>query len=100
MPAGGQVTAADRFGGLTGNVITDYRGPGTYAKKDLSGLGSPSGIITPGAGWTFVLVEDSTGSATVNADGSGSFTFDKLGTGQYGHPETVSGSVTWTCHNP
>ena len=100
MPAGGQVAPGDTFGGLTGNIIVRYRGPGTYAKKDLSGQGSPSGIITPGSTRTFLLVEDSAGSATVNADGSGSFTFDKLGTGQYGHPETVSGTVTWTCHNP
>jgi hypothetical protein len=100
MPSGGPYAQGDVFGGTTGNVIEHYHGPGTYEKKDLSGQGSPSGIITPSGTYTFTLQEDSTGSATINPDGSGSFTFTDLGTGQYGHDETVSGSVTWTCHNP
>lgn len=100
MPQGAAYGAGDKFGGLTGNIIEHYQGPGTYQKKDLSGQGSPSGLITPSASTTFVLVDDSTGTATVNADGSGRFTFTDLGTGQYGHPETVSGTVAWTCHNP
>jgi hypothetical protein len=100
MPQGAAVEPGDKFGGLTGNIIEHYKGPGTYQKADLSGQGSPSGVITEGLGANFVLVGDSTGTATVNADGSGNFTFTNLGTGQYGHPETVSGSVTWTCHNP
>lgn len=100
LPSGGPYQPGDKFGGLTGNIIVPYTGPGTYPKKDLSGEGSPSGVITPDAEYTFILVGSSTGTATVNPDGSGSFTFDKLGTGQYGHPETVSGSVSWTCHNP
>lgn len=100
LPGGGPYQPGDTFGGLTGDIIEHYRGPGTYEKKDLSGMGSPSGIITPGATSTFTLQAKSTGSATINPDGSGSFTFDKLGTGQYGHDETVSGKVTWTCHNP
>lgn len=99
MPQGGPATATDVFAGLTGNVIEHYRGPGSYPKKELSGQGSPSGIITPASKDSFILVDGSTGTATVAADGSGSFTFTKLGTGQYGHPETVSGSVTWTCHD-
>ena len=100
MPGGGPYQQGDRFGGLTGNIIEHYRGPGTYEKADLSGLGSPSGVITPGATSTFTLQDKSTGSATINPDGSGGFTFANLGTGQYGHDETVSGTVTWTCHNP
>jgi hypothetical protein len=100
MPQGAAVEPGDKFGGLTGNIIEHYKGPGTYQKADLSGQGSPSGVITEGLGANFVLVGDSTGTATVNADGSGNFTFTNLGTGQYGHPETLSGSVTWTCHNP
>lgn len=100
MPGGGPYQQGDEFGGLTGNIIVHYRGPGTYEKKDLSGLGSPSGIITPGVSRTFTLQEKSTGSATINPDGSGSFIFADLGTGQYGHDETMSGKVTWTCHNP
>ena len=100
MPQGGQYQAGDKFAGLTGNIIEHYKGPGTYEKKDLSGQGSPSGIITPASNTGFVLVGSSTGTATVNPDGSGSFTFTDLGTGQSGHPETVSGKVSWTCHNP
>ena len=100
MPHGAQYQQGDKFGGLTGNIIEHYHGPGTYQKKDLSGQGSPSGIITPSSTTGFVLVGSSTGTATINADGSGNFTFTKLGTGQYAHDETVSGSVTWTCHNP
>lgn len=100
MPGGGVYEQGDPFGGLTGNIITHYQGPGTYEKKDLSGQGSPAGIITPSATLTFTLQDKSTGSATINPDGSGSFTFADLGTGQYGHDETVSGKVTWTCHNP
>jgi hypothetical protein len=100
MPQGGPVKPGDKFGGLTGDIIEHYKGPETYKKDDLSGQGSPSGVITEGAGANFVLVGSSTGTATINADGSGNFTFSKLGTGQYGHPETLSGSVTWTCHNP
>jgi hypothetical protein len=100
MPSGGPYQPGDVFGGTTGNIIEHYHGPGTYEKKDLSGLGSPAGIITPSGTSTFTLQTGSTGSATINPDGSGSFTFDRLGTGQYGHDETVSGTVTWTCHNP
>jgi hypothetical protein len=100
LPQGGQLGPGDKFGGLTGDIIEHYQGPGTYQKKDLSGQGSPSGIITPATQVNYTLQEDSTGSATVNADGSGSFTFAGLGTGQYGHDEKVTGSVTWTCHNP
>lgn len=100
MPQGAAHQEGDKFGGLTGNVIEHYRGPGTYQKKDLSGQGSPSGLITYGSDLNFVLVGTSTGTATVNADGSGNFTFTNLGTGQYGHEEKVSGTVAWTCHNP
>ncbi|HST66201.1 MAG TPA: hypothetical protein VLM05_13530 [Mycobacteriales bacterium] len=100
MPSGGATQPGDDFGGLTGNVIEHYTGPGTYQMKDLSGEGSPAGVILPKAPVTYVLQEDSTGTATINADGSGNFTFTDLGTGQYGHDEKVSGSVTWTCHNP
>jgi hypothetical protein len=100
MPQGAGFKSGDKFGGLTGNIIEHYRGPGTYQKKDLSGQGSPSGVILPGSSATFVLVASSTGTATVNADGSGTFTFTKMGTGQYGHPDTLSGTVAWTCHNP
>jgi hypothetical protein len=100
MPQGSQYQQGDKFGGLTGNIIEHYHGPGTYQKKDLSGQGSPSGVITPSSTLNFVLVDDSTGTATVNADGSGKFTFTNMGTGQYGHPETLSGTVGWTCHNP
>jgi hypothetical protein len=100
LPSGGPKKDGDHFGGLTGDIIEHYQGPGTYEKKDLSGLGSPSGIITYDTQDNFVLQEDSTGSATINADGSGSFTFADMGTGQSGNDATVSGSVTWTCHNP
>ncbi len=100
MPQGAGLEQGDKFGGLTGNVIEHYHGPGTYQKKDLSGQGSPSGIISPASTVSYVLVSSSTGTVTINADGSGNFTFSKLGTGQYAHDETVSGSVTWTCHNP
>ena len=97
MPGGGP-SLTPEFAGLSGNIITDYTGPGTYQKKNLSGQGSPSGIIT-GSGGTYVLyTPESTGTATVAADGSGSFTFTGLSSGT-GTP-TVSGSVTWTCHNP
>lgn len=98
MPLGGPLTPGEEFNGLTGNIITNYTGPGTYQKKDLSGQGSPSGVLV-NAGGSYVLYStDSTGTATVAADGSGSFTFTGLGSGS-GSP-TVSGSVTWTCHNP
>lgn len=100
MPQGAGFTEGDKFGGLTGNIIEHYHGPGTYQKKDLSGQGSPSGVLTYGTSANFVLVGDSTGTATVNPDGSGTFTFTNMGTGQSGHPETLSGSVAWTCHNP
>lgn len=100
MPQGAGFEQGDKFGGLTGNIIEHYQGPGTYQKKNLSGQGSPSGVITPGSSANFVLVGASTGTATVNADGSGKFTFTNMGTGQYGHPETLSGTVAWTCHNP
>jgi hypothetical protein len=100
MPSGGATQPGDDFGGLTGNVIVHYTGPGTYQKKDLSGEGSPSGVILPKSTVSYVLQEDSAGTATINADGSGTFTFTDLGTGQYGHDEKVSGSVTWTCTNP
>lgn len=100
MPQGAGHQEGDEFGGLTGNIIEHYRGPGTYQKKDLSGQGSPSGVLTYGSSENFVLVGTSTGTATVNADGSGNFTFTNLGTGQYGHDEKLSGSVAWTCHNP
>jgi hypothetical protein len=100
MPQGAGFEQGDKFGGLTGNIIEHYQGPGTYQKKDLSGQGSPSGVILPKSTVSYVLQESSTGTATINADGSGDFTFTNLGTGQYGHDEKVSGTVAWTCHNP
>jgi hypothetical protein len=99
LPQGGPYQPGDQFGGLTGDIIEHYRGPGTYEKEDLSGQGSPSGVITPSSTTSFVLVEDSTGSATVAADGSGSVTLTDMGTGQSGHPETLSAKVSWTCHD-
>ena len=100
MPQGVAFKEGDKFGGLTGDIIEHYHGPGTYEKKDLSGQGSPSGVIAYGSSLSFVLVGTSTGTATVNADGSGKFTFTDMGTGQSGHPEVLSGTVAWTCHNP
>ena len=92
MPAAGGVSEG-KFLGLSGTVA-DYTGPATYAAEKLSAVSvdlSAPARYEPGS--------SSTGTLTVKADGSGSFTFDGY-TGTDGAPGTVSGTVTWTCHDP
>ena len=92
MPAVGGVSEG-KFLGLSGTVA-DYKGPGTYPAGVLDAVSvdlSAPARYEPGS--------SSTGTLTVEADGSGSFTFAGY-TGTDGAPGSVSGTVSWTCHDP
>ena len=43
------------------------------------------------------FLEDGTATVTINADGSGTLTFEDVPEDTEGIPTSISGSVTWTC---
>lgn len=94
--------AADEIDGhsfvLDGRV-SHYTGPGTYQTADLSGTGNPIGFSIDGH--ALVAKETSVVTVTVKADGSGSFVFDELTETSTGitNPQSITGSLTWTCQN-
>jgi hypothetical protein len=72
--------------------ISPYHGPGTYSR---------AAIVTSGASFMVgtasynLLATKGSASVTVNANGSGTFTFANAA----GNPaaQTLSGTVRWTC---
>lgn len=77
--------------------VTDYTGPASYPLEKLAGNGSAIGFVID----DHPLQPKDGGdvSVTVNADGSGEFTFDQLAEVNSG-PWSISGKLTWTCKNP
>jgi hypothetical protein len=71
--------------------VQPYNGPGTYS--DTKTFGNSVQLTGP-KGDEYDQVDSSVGSVTVNADGSGSATFQNL---QDSLSKAVSGSETWTC---
>jgi hypothetical protein len=69
-----------------------YKGPGTYTA--MSTFSNSTWLTAAGQEWEPVAA--STGSLTVKADGSGSFTFTDL-QNDYTPGPAASGTVTWTC---
>ena len=71
--------------------VQPYTGSGTYS--DPATFGNSVELTGP-KGDEYDQVDSSVGSVTVNADGSGSATFQNL---QDSNEKAVSGSETWTC---
>jgi hypothetical protein len=71
--------------------VQPYTGPGTYS--DPTTFGNSIELTGP-KGDEYDQVDSSVGSVTVNADGSGSATFQNL---RDSDEKAVSGSETWTC---
>jgi len=71
--------------------VEPYTGPGAYS--DTKTFGNSVELTGP-KGDQYDQVDSSSGSVTVNADGSGSATFQNL---QDSLSKAVSGSETWTC---
>ena len=92
MPTAGGISDG-KFLGLKGNV-REFAGAGTYPKAQL-----PNVAVSLGSEGKYELVDASTASLTVKPDGSGSLTFGDY-RGEDGAAGTVSGTVTWTCHDP
>jgi hypothetical protein len=78
-------------------TIQNYKGPGTYDVKDLVGEMGGFQVVVGSDGWT--TADASTGSATVNADGSG--TIQAMGLQPVGDSNKVQKpidvSISWTC---
>lgn len=76
--------------------VSDYHGPGTYPRSQLSGQGGAIAIMT--GDHSLSAGDKSNLSVTINPDGSGSFTFDQLmGMSNGTTPESISGKLSWTC---
>jgi hypothetical protein len=80
-------------------AIQHYKGPGTYAVTDFAGTLGPFQVEVGANGWTPSGV--TTGSMTVNADGSG--TLQAKGLQPVGDVNTIQKpvdiTVSWTCVN-
>jgi hypothetical protein len=81
------------------NQIRAYSGPGQYGEDAMS---SVAGVLDIDVDTTpYQLTDDTTASAEINPDGSGSFTFTDFKEGEQGNPTkakgTISGKITWTC---
>lgn len=74
--------------------LAPYRGPGTYGRAAFLGGGRANiGVGTSGYN---PLAPKAIVSATINADGSGDFTFSRAAA-VYPAKPGLSGSVSWTC---
>ncbi|HKR99493.1 MAG TPA: hypothetical protein VJU79_08260, partial [Candidatus Dormibacteraeota bacterium] len=78
-------------------VIGAYRGPGAYTEADF---GEPTTTtltvdLTSAQSPFEPVGEGASESARINADGSGSFTFNDW---QDAAMRTEGGTITWTCH--
>ena len=106
---GNELAGADRFtvpfpdGPVGGHAvavlatITGYTGPGAYDIAELAGLGDTIQMSVDDA--AFESTGATTGTVTVNGDGSGSLVIDglaRLSIGTDG-PPALSGSLRWTC---
>jgi hypothetical protein len=80
-------------------TIENYKGPGTYDIKDLVGSFGGFQVVAGANGWTTSAA--TTGSAAVNADGSG--TIQAKGLQPVGDVNTIQQpvdvTVSWTCLN-
>ncbi|MFC5996625.1 hypothetical protein ACFQE5_20670 [Pseudonocardia hispaniensis] len=95
--------ASDPIGGATVLVnvgVFRYPGPGTYTKRQLTGIPGEVALIVNGT--VFSPNSDNPDSTLViEADGSGSWTFphlEALGSGE-NRGNSISGTMTWTCHD-
>jgi hypothetical protein len=75
--------------------ILPYHGPGTYGRAALLGGGGASIISGPTAEYN-PLASTATVSVTIEADGSGTYTFANAAAVNPAKP-SVSGSLSWTC---
>jgi hypothetical protein len=75
--------------------IVPYTGPGTYGHAAFLSGGGASIIVGSGPGYN-PLSPKATVSVTVDANGSGTFTFANATAVSPGKP-TLSGTVSWTC---
>ena len=80
-------------------TIESYTGPGTYDIKDLVGEFGGFQVVVGSDGW--ITSAATTGSATVNADGSGTLQAKGLQPGGDVNTvqEPVNVTVSWTCVN-
>lgn len=76
--------------------VTDFKGAGTYGKDSLSGIGMPFGVT---AGKRFEEGSVSTVTLTLEANGSGTITFEDFVdlADPEPQPGVESGSITFTC---
>ena len=91
-------SATDGVGVSIPFAIKGYKGPGTYAGAASFEDVTPSlTVITPSG--AYVAVASSTLTATVKADGSGSFTFTKF-VENVTKKGSLNGTVSWVCKKP
>jgi hypothetical protein len=75
--------------------VVPYTGPGTYGHAAFISGGGASIIVGSGPGYD-PLSPKATVSVTIDANGSGTFTFANATAVSPGKP-TLSGTVSWTC---
>jgi hypothetical protein len=75
-------------------AVVPYTGPGSYGRAAMLAGGGTD--IRVGATSYNALAPGASVSASIHADGSGTFTFTGAAPPKPGHP-ALSGTVTWTC---
>jgi hypothetical protein len=74
-----------------------YQGPGTYVNDPTTDHIDGQIVLNEIPDGPAYFLEDGNASVTINADGSGTLTFEDIPEDTGGVPTSISGTVTWTC---
>jgi hypothetical protein len=74
-----------------------YQGPGTYVNDETTEHILGQIVLNELPDGPSYFLEDGNATVTINADGSGTLTFEDIPEDTDGIPTSISGTVTWVC---
>jgi hypothetical protein len=89
--------SGDIYAAVLGIAASTYGGPGTYVNNETTSQILGQIILNEIPNGPNYFLVDGTATVTINADGSGTLTFEDVPEDTEGIPTSISGSVTWTC---
>jgi len=87
----------DVYGSTLTIIPAVYQGPGTYVNTETVTQLQGQIVLNEIPGGPAYYLADGMSRATINADGSGSVTFDDIPEDNTEDPTFISGTITWTC---
>jgi hypothetical protein len=89
--------SGDVYGSTLHIIANVYQGPGTYVNTETVTQLQGQIVLDEIPDGPNYYLADGTSRATINADGSGSVTFDDIPEDNVENPTFISGTITWTC---